>query len=106
MVSEISEKDFKKEISGHKGIAVVDFWAPWCGPCKLLGPVFERLSSLAQYSRMKFVKVNIEENESLASEQGIMSIPCVVFFKGGEEVERMVGFSSDDALKMKLNKYV
>ena len=106
MVSEISEKDFKKEIGANKGIAIVDFWAPWCGPCKMLGPIFERLASSAQYSRMKFAKVNIDENESLASEQGIMSIPCIVFFKDGEEVERMVGFSGEDALKMKLNKYV
>ncbi len=102
MVQELSSTDFKKEIVEHKGIALVDFWAPWCEPCKMLAPVIEKLAP--RYSaKIKFAKIDIDENSDIASEYGIMSIPCIVFFRDGKEIERMIGFKGEDALRVKLN---
>lgn len=104
MVEELNSDNFKKEILEQKGVAIVDFWAEWCSPCKQLGPVIERLAS--QYKKIKFSKVNIDDTGDLSSEFGVMSIPCVIFFRDGKEVERMVGFQGEEALKMKLNKFM
>lgn len=105
MVKEINGVDeFKKEVVEHKGVIVVDFWAPWCGPCKLLGPIFEKFSS--QYKKIKFAKVNVDENQDLQSDNGVMGIPCVIFFRDGEEADRMIGFNGEDSLKVKLNTFM
>ena len=87
----INENQFEEEVLKNQGVVVVDFNADWCGPCKMLGPVLEQLSQENQAT--KFVSVNVDENGGLAQKYGVLSIPCVVFFKNGQEVKRNVGFA-------------
>lgn len=73
---------------------LVDFYANWCGPCKMLGPVLEKVSD-----EIKVVKVNVDENQELARKYGVMSIPCVILFDDGKEVKRNVGFVPEGKLR-------
>ncbi|MBI4141906.1 thioredoxin [Candidatus Woesearchaeota archaeon] len=104
MVVELDNNSFKKEVLQHKGFVVVDAWAPWCGPCKMIAPVIEKLSK--EFTKIKFAKLNVDENSELAQEYGVMSIPCLIFFKDGEEVERIVGFGGEAPLREKIEKLV
>ena len=100
MVLELNADNFEKETS--EGWGLVDFWAPWCGPCKRMGPVFEELSE--EYSgKVKFAKVNTEDNSDVAGEHDISGIPCLIMFKDGEEVDRFVGAFPKDSLKEKID---
>lgn len=84
-----NRESFDKTVSGG-GLVVVDFWADWCGPCQMLGPVIEQLAQ--DYEGKAVIgKVNVDDEQELAMRFGVMSIPTVIFFKGGEEIERKVG---------------
>jgi len=98
MALEVNDSSFKAEIEDSKGLAMVDFWAPWCGPCQSAAPVVEALAAEYQ-GKMKVAKVNVDDNQATASKFGVMSIPTFVFFKDGQEVDRKVGLPSQDALK-------
>lgn len=87
-----NEESFRQElVSNH--LMVVDFWATWCGPCRMLGPVIEQLAEEYEEQDVVIGKVDVDENPALAQQYGVMSIPTVIFFKDGEEVERKVGVS-------------
>lgn len=86
----ITEQEFEKEVLNSEKPVVVDFFATWCGPCKMLGPVLEEVAD--ETSDVKIVKVDIDENMELASRFGIMSVPTLVIFKKGEEIGREIGF--------------
>lgn len=88
-IKELNGKNFDEFIS--KGNAVVDFWAEWCGPCKMLAPIFDEVAKEMK-GKAKFGKVNIESGQEIADNLGVMSIPTVIFFKDGEMVERFSGF--------------
>ena len=91
------EKNFKEEVINNKGVTIVDFWAPWCGPCKMFGPIFE--SAKENHSDIKFCKLNVDEdNDNVSKDFGVMSIPTVIAFKDGKEVKRNNGFMSSDDL--------
>ena len=79
--------DFVKELDGE--LTLVDFWAPWCGPCKVLHPVLDKLQN--NNPDLKIIKVNVDESSDLTKEFGIRNIPTVVFFKGEKEIERISG---------------
>jgi thioredoxin 1 len=101
-VKEIGESDFEKEVLKASLPVVVDFWAAWCGPCRMMAPVME--SASAQYQgRFKFCKINVDENPGVASQYQAMSIPLLVFFKNGQEVDRSVGAISAAELQAKLD---
>ena len=91
------EKNFNDEVINNKGISVVDFWAPWCGPCKMFSPIFE--SAKENYKDIKFCKLNIDEDiNNVSKDFGVMSIPTVVAFKDGKEIKRNIGFLNEDDL--------
>jgi len=92
----LTNDNFKSEIS--KGYALVDFWAPWCGPCKALGPVIDMLSEEMK-GKAKFGKVNVDEQPELAEEFQVVSIPTIVLFKDGEIVQQRAGAGTKDAVK-------
>ena len=83
----LTNDNFKDEISS--GLTLVDFWAPWCGPCRMLGPVIEEISN--EVEGAKVGKLNVDENNAIAAQYGVMSIPTVILFKDGEIVETIVG---------------
>lgn len=88
---------------GGKVPAIIDFWAEWCGPCRMLGPIFEELSEEFK-GRLNFGKLNIDENNEIASRFEVMSIPCMVVFRNGKEIGRIVGFVPKPALKSKIEE--
>ncbi|MDR2692474.1 MAG: thioredoxin [Dysgonamonadaceae bacterium] len=102
MAQQITNDNFKKLVEGDKPL-VVDFWAEWCGPCRMIGPVIEELAE--EYKGRAVVgKVNIDENNELTDEFEIRSVPTVLFFKNGEIVDRHVGAASKAVLEAKMKK--
>lgn len=103
MTVKVTDSTLPSEV--QDGITLVDFWAPWCGPCKLLGPVLEELAT--EFApRIKIVKLNIDENNVTASQLGIMSIPTMVLYKDGQPVEKIVGYQPKEVLKEYLTEKV
>ncbi|MDR0863654.1 MAG: thioredoxin [Candidatus Symbiothrix sp.] len=100
MATQITDAGFKELLEGDKPL-VVDFWAEWCGPCKMITPIVEELA--AEYAdRVVIGKVNVDENDELPTEYGIRSIPTLLFFKGGELIDKHIGVISKDALEEKI----
>ena len=89
MINIVNENNFEAEVLKSEKKVVVDFNAEWCGPCKMLAPVLEEISEAKK--DIKFVSVNVDENQNLASEYNVMSIPCLVIIENGKEVKRSVG---------------
>lgn len=100
-VIHLSDENFKKEVLDSHLPVVVDFWAPWCGPCKMLGPVIEGLANEYE-GRVKVTKINIDENSKVAAQYGIMSIPTIIFFKKGRVMEQAAGAINQRELRRKI----
>ncbi len=103
MATEINDSSFKSEVTDSHMPVVVDFWAPWCGPCKMVAPVLEELAKEYE-GKVKVVKLNIDENQGTATEYGVRSIPTLILFKDGKECERMIGVQSKEILKQMIDK--
>ena len=86
----VTKDNFKEEIEEYKGLAVIDLWAPWCGPCRMLSPVLDELE--AEYPTVKFCKVNVDEEEELARAFGVSSIPMLAFVKDNVFTDVSVGY--------------
>ncbi|MDD6957125.1 MAG: thioredoxin [Sphaerochaetaceae bacterium] len=97
MATEIKEAEFNEKVLNSKGTVVVDFFATWCGPCRMLGKVIEELSG--EMDDVTFYKVNVDQASSLAASFGIESIPVLVVFKDGVKVHQVVGFQDKEAIK-------
>ncbi len=104
-VKDITESQFEQEVIKETLPVLVDFWAPWCGPCKMLGPVLEDVAS-SNDSRLKVVKVNVDENPDLAQRFEVMGIPSMFLFKDGEVVDSFTGAMSKQALTEKIEKHI
>lgn len=100
-----NDQNFDAEVLKSDKVVLVDFWAPWCGPCKILGPIIEELSK-EMGEQVKIGKLNVDENSATAGKYAIMSIPTVMIFKNGMVVDQMLGVQSKDVLKNKLQKLV
>jgi thioredoxin 1 len=100
-VGKVSDADFEAEVLKASGPVVVDFWAEWCGPCRMIGPALDEIST-AMGDTVTILKLNVDENPKTASKYGVMSIPTLMIFKGGEMASKQVGA----APKQKLQQWI
>jgi thioredoxin 1 len=101
MVSEVNDQNFESEVLKCDMPVVVDFWAPWCGPCRMIAPVTEKLAE--EYAdRVKFCKLNVDENPKIARQYRVMSIPLLLFFKVGQQVDSVLGAVPESILQPKV----
>jgi len=104
-IFEINEANFEAEVKSAEGLCLVDFWAPWCGPCQMIAPALESIAN-TQQGKVKVCKVNIDDNNKLATDLGIMSIPTMILFQGGKEQDRIVGALGESELTKRIEKYL
>lgn len=105
MAQEVTDQNFKQEVLEGDKVVLVDFWAPWCGPCKMQGPIVEELSNdFANEAKVKVMKMNVDENPETSQQYSILSIPTLKIFKGGEIVADMVGLQSKESLASQIKK--
>lgn len=102
-IVKITDDTFKNEISD--GLVLVDFWAPWCGPCKMIAPVLEEISE-EMGDQVKIAKLNVDDNQVTTAEYGVMSIPTLLLFKDGEVVEKVIGFQPKENLVEVLSNHL
>ena len=102
MVKDVTDQTFEDEVMKSSLPVLLDLWAPWCGPCRMVAPVIEKLEK--QYTdKIKFCRLNVDENSQTAVKYGVMSIPTLLFFKGGEVVETVIGAVPERTLQPKLD---
>jgi thioredoxin 1 len=105
MVQELNDQNFENEVAKSAVPVVVDFWAPWCGPCRMLAPVTEKLAE-TYAGKVKFCKLNVDENKLTAGKYRVMSIPTLLYFKGGVQKDMSVGALPEGALKAKVEALI
>jgi thioredoxin 1 len=104
-VKEVNADGFDNEVLKASNPVLVDFWAPWCGPCKMLGPIVDTLAE-ENKEKLDVAKVNVDENKSLAAQFGVRGIPTLIFFKEGKEVKRIVGAQGKPQLQKVIDEIV
>ena len=101
MAQTITDSNFKEEIVDKNGVALIDFWAEWCGPCRMIGPIIEDLAS--EYKDKATIgKINVDDNSNVPTQFGVRSIPTLLFFKNGQLADKIVGATSKKVLTDKL----
>ena len=104
MAKEFSDANFKADVLESDKLTIVDFWAEWCGPCRLIGPVVEDLANEYE-GKATIGKLNVDDNREIAAQYGIMSIPTLLLFKDGKVVDQVVGFQPKEALAELIKKH-
>lgn len=105
MAQSFTTENFDKEVINANGVVLVDFWASWCGPCRMVSPIIDQLEE--EYAgKIKVGKVNVDEESALASEFAVVSIPTIIIFKDGRQVEKLVGARSFDDFCDVLDQYI
>ena len=104
--AEITEEEFNEIINNSHKVVVVDFFAEWCMPCLMLSPVIDELAESDSMKEVKFTKINVDDNRGLAQKYNISSIPCLIIFKEGKEVDRIIGGQPGEAIESKVKSYL
>lgn len=102
-MTQVNDQNFQEEVINYKGQVLVDFWAPWCGPCQMLGPIIEQIATELK-DKVKVVKVNVDENPQISAQYQINGIPTVIIFKDGQIKEQIVGFRQKQEYIEAINK--
>ncbi|GAA5251869.1 thioredoxin [Candidatus Rickettsia kedanie] len=105
MANNVTDSSFKKEVLESDLPVLVDFWAEWCGPCKMLTPIIDEISKELK-DKVKVLKMNIDENPNISSEYGIRSIPTIILFKNGEQKDTKIGLQQKNSLLDWINKSI
>lgn len=100
---DVSDKDFEEKVLKSQTPVLVDFWAPWCGPCRMAEPVLEELSEVYK-EKLLIAKLNVDENQIATSKYDVMSIPTTILFKDGQAVNRQIGFAGREAFENLIKK--
>ncbi len=101
----VTDRTFHDEVISYPGTVLVDFWAPWCGPCRTIGPVLEQLAG-KYVGKVKIAKLNVDENPLTASQYAVQSIPTMIFFKNGKKGNRLVGAQPKQEIEKQLNAFI
>jgi thioredoxin 1 len=101
----ITDETFEEEVGAHEGLVMIDFWAEWCGPCRMVAPVVEELAE-EHAGSLKVGKLDVDENQRTAMQFAVRSIPSILFFKGGQHVDTVVGAVPKAALERKIQQHI
>lgn len=101
MIKRVDDDNFTREVLMSNGLVIVDFYATWCGPCKMLSPILEKISS--ENKNVKIVRIDVDDNPKVSKRYHIRSIPKLIFFKDGKEVDEILGFVPKDTIKGVIN---
>ena len=104
-VTQVTDQTFEKEVLQSTQPVLVDFWAPWCGPCRMVGPIVEAIGEKHQ-AKLKVVKLNTDDNMDTAAHYNVSSIPTLILFQGGAEAHRMIGYQPQQAMEKELSPYI
>lgn len=105
-ILEVNDENFADEVENREGLSMVDFWATWCGPCRMVAPIVEELAEEYQDKGLKVAKMDVDANPSTSARLGIRSIPTILFFKGGSLVDQVIGFVPRPHLEAKIQKHL
>lgn len=103
MALEINENNFQNEVENFNGSVLVDFWAPWCGPCRMMGPIIDNLAEKFA-GKVKIAKINVDDSPNLAAKFNVSSIPTLIFFKNGAAIHTSLGVTAEAELENQINQ--